>query len=131
MVRKKNFLVSDMQFTEPERYKFIQHYDLHGIMKFQVRYNNNKNLIYNYNFPYSYFKVDHVDNPSIILNIAPFKPNNEECDVVFHNMDFFRGMLNFRESARKKQLLISIGIVCLPKHYFRHIIFPRLHIWNL
>jgi hypothetical protein len=97
MVRKKNFLVSDMQFTEPERYKFIQHYDLHGIMKFQVRYNNKKNLIYNYNFPYSYFKVDHVDNPSIILNIAPFKPNNEECDVVFHKYYIKKNYLYFKE----------------------------------
>jgi len=86
-----------MQFTEPE-YNFVQHYDLHGIIKFQVRYNDKKNLIYGYNFPYSYFQVDRVDDPLIILNIAPFKPNKEECDIVFHKYYIKKNYLYFEEN---------------------------------
>lgn len=62
---------------------FIRHYDLHGILKFQVRYEAQNIILPGYNFPYSYFEVEHVDNPSIILNIAPFEPDNDGCDIVF------------------------------------------------
>lgn len=62
---------------------FIKHFDLHGILTFQVIYPKEKNILSDYNFPYSYFEVENVENPSIILNIKPFDPDIKDCDVVF------------------------------------------------
>jgi len=59
-------------------------YNIHNILSFQINRPGKKDLVEDINLPYSYFKVEHVENPDIILNIGDFTPENEGCYVVDH-----------------------------------------------
>ena len=63
--------------------RIVKHYNVHDILTFQIVCDDGNNYLPDFNFPFSYFEVESVDNPDIILSIGPFEPNNADCDIVF------------------------------------------------
>jgi len=59
-------------------------YNVHDILKFKIRRGKKFDLIKEYNLPFSFFEVEEVDDPDIVLNIGKFKLHNDNCFVIDH-----------------------------------------------
>jgi hypothetical protein len=57
-------------------------YNIHNILTFQINRPKCLDLVKDINLPYSYFESESVIDPDIVLNIGPFKPQNQNCYVV-------------------------------------------------
>lgn len=77
--------------------RIVKHYNVHDILTFQIVYEDERNYFPDFNFPFSYFEVESVENPDIILNIGPFEPNNDGCDIVFKKYHIKKGYIYCRE----------------------------------
>lgn len=62
--------------------KQMLNYNIHDILKFQIRLDKKLKLINFLNIEHRYFEVNYIDKPDIILNIGKFSPSNEDCYVV-------------------------------------------------
>jgi len=62
--------------------KEILNYNLHDILRIKIVMNRRCGLMRILNPEYSFFEVNKVDNPDIILNIGKFQPSNDDCYVV-------------------------------------------------
>lgn len=59
-------------------------YNIHNILSFQINRKKHRDFIKDINLPYSYFEVEKVDSPDVILNIGDFTPQNDSCYLVDH-----------------------------------------------
>ena len=75
----------------------VKYYNVHDILTFQIVCDAEKNYLPDFNFPFSYFEVEYVEKPSIVLNISPFEPNNNGCDIVFKKCHVKRNYIYCRE----------------------------------
>lgn len=61
-------------------------YNIHNILKFKIMKEKRRlDLIRDINLPLSFFEVEQIDEPDIILNIGKFTPFNNECYLIDHN----------------------------------------------
>jgi len=61
----------------------ILNFNIHNIFKFKVISTNKRFLNY-IDREYSFFKVDKIKNPDLMLRIGEFKPNNKNCHIIDH-----------------------------------------------
>ncbi|MFC1906260.1 hypothetical protein ACFLV9_00220 [Chloroflexota bacterium] len=59
-------------------------YNIHNLLKFQVVRDEKRALAWDLNFPFSYFEVEKVNDPDIVLNIGKFTPSNHDCYLIEH-----------------------------------------------
>jgi len=64
--------------------KQILSYNIHNILKFQIIRDTTYNWRDRINLKFSYFEVDYVEDPDIILNIGKFVPSCTSCYSVDH-----------------------------------------------
>jgi hypothetical protein len=57
-------------------------YNIHDILTFQINRLKCRDLVKDINLPYSYFESEPVIDPDIVLNIGPFEPQNQDCNLV-------------------------------------------------
>lgn len=62
----------------------VLNYNIHNLIEFQVVRDKGMDRFKDLNLPYSYFEVEKIKNPDIILNIGAFNPSNENCYLVDH-----------------------------------------------
>lgn len=77
--------------------KIVKHYNIHNILTFQIICEDEHDYFPDFNFPLSYFEVEHVNKPSIILNIGSFEPNHEGSDIVFKKCHVKKNYIYCRE----------------------------------
>lgn len=64
--------------------KEVLNYNIHEILKFQIVRDKRKDLMRDLNLEFSFFEVNYVDDPDIVLNIGKFTPSNTSCYLVDH-----------------------------------------------
>ena len=57
-------------------------YNIHNLISFQINCANSVEFIKDINQPLSFFKVNCITKPDIILNIGKFTPDKKFCDVI-------------------------------------------------
>ncbi|NIO44345.1 MAG: hypothetical protein GTN36_02215 [Candidatus Aenigmarchaeota archaeon] len=62
----------------------VKNYSIHDIISFKIIDKNNffKKKFSRFETSYSYFQVNKLSNPDIIINIGPFQPSNNNCKVL-------------------------------------------------
>lgn len=78
--------------------KQILSYNIHNILKFQIIRDTAYNWRDRINLKFSYFEVDDVEAPDIILNIGKFVPSYESCYSVDHRYYIKRNYLYCKDS---------------------------------
>lgn len=59
-------------------------YKIHDFLEFKIIRDKRFDIAKDLNFKYSYFEVDEIYDPDIILNIGKFVPSNHDCYLVDH-----------------------------------------------
>jgi len=83
-------------------------YNLHGILKFKIIRDKEYGLRDLINLKFSFFEVEDVDNPDIILNIGKFTPLNENCYLVDHKYYINENYFYCRDSEGKAEWDVEI-----------------------
>ena len=83
-------------------------YNLHDILKFKIIRDKGYGLRDLINLKFSFFEVDNVDNPDIILNIGKFTPSNENCYLVDHKYYIKENYFHCRDSEGKAEWEVEI-----------------------
>ena len=64
--------------------KEVLSYNIHNILKFQIVRDKRRDLMRDLNLEFSFFEVEEIDDPDIVLNIGKFTPSNNNCYLVDH-----------------------------------------------
>ncbi len=83
-------------------------YNIHNIIKIELNRTKPFELLRDLNLRYSYFEVEHVNNPDIILNLGPFKPHNENCVVIDHKYYIKNNYFYCKDSEKNAKWEIEI-----------------------
>lgn len=59
-------------------------YNIHDILKFRIIRDKGHSIRDLVNLKFSFFEVEDIDVPDIILNIGKFTPSNENCHLIDH-----------------------------------------------
>ena len=62
--------------------KEILNYNIHNILRFKMVVNRRLGLMRLLNPEYSFFEVNRIEDPDIILNIDKFTPSNDNCYLI-------------------------------------------------
>ncbi|WP_153015967.1 hypothetical protein [Methanofollis ethanolicus] len=91
------------------RKRIVKNYNIHDILTFQIVCDDGNDYLPDFNFPFSYFEVESVQDPDIILNVGPFKPNNSECDIVFRKYHIKKDYIYCREQEGLAKWQVEIN----------------------
>jgi len=83
-------------------------YNIHDILKFKIVRDKEYRLRDLINLKFSFFEVEDVDNPDIILNIGKFTPSNENCYLVDHKYHVKESYLYCKDSDGKAEWELEI-----------------------
>lgn len=83
-------------------------YNVHDILKFKIVRDKEYRLRDLINLKFSFFEVEDVDNPDIILNIGKFTPSNENCYLVDHKYYIKENYIYCRDSEGKAEWEVEI-----------------------
>lgn len=73
-------------------------YNVHDLLKFKIKREKDYNLRNFINLKFSYFEVDDVKDPDIVLNIGKFKPSNNNCYIVGNKYHIKENYIYCRDS---------------------------------
>ncbi|HDY89830.1 MAG TPA: hypothetical protein ENH82_17150 [bacterium] len=77
------------------------YYNIHDVLQMKIqRQRRFPDLFRDINLRFSYFEVDHADNPSLIINIGKFKPQMPECKFVDHQYHVGDGYFYCRDKEK-------------------------------
>ena len=86
----------------------ILNYDIHGILKFQIVRSKKHDFLRDLNLMFSYFEVEEVKDPEVILNIGKFTPSNEDCYIVDHRYYIKENYLYCRDFSKNAKWEVEI-----------------------
>lgn len=64
--------------------KDVLNYNIHNILTFKIVRDKKTDFMKDLNLPFSFFEVNEIENPDIILNIGKFSPSNSNCYIIDH-----------------------------------------------
>jgi len=114
--------------------------NIHNFLKVQINQAQEHEFIKDINHPFSYFEVELVEHPDIILNVGDFEPQNSGCSVVDHKCHIKKDYIYSSEKIDKIPMRIEInGLDSSPtvinvhmgKRRFRQHLFPSLLAQNI
>ena len=115
-------------------------YNIHDLITFQINCANSIEFIKDINQPLSFFKVDRIRKPDIILNIGKFTPDKRSCDVINNKIYIKKNYIYCSEIIDKTKIhceianLESIPTIinfCVDTKKMTHRLFPLLMAQNL
>jgi len=86
-------------------------YNIHNILKIEINRIKKLELLRDLNLRFTYFEVDNVKNPDIILNLGPFKPENKDCTIIDHKYYIKNNYFYCKESEENAKWDIYIDSV--------------------
>lgn len=114
--------------------------NIHGFLTVRINQKNSFEFIKDINHPFSFFEIDYVGNPDIILNVGPFSPNTAGCSVVDHKYYIKEDYIYCSEKIEKILFEIEIkGLETFPtvinvdiqKKQIWQFLFPSLQAQNI
>lgn len=86
----------------------ILNFNLHDIFKFRVIGENKRFLNY-LEKEYSFFKVNGISNPDLVVIIGKFKPNNSNCSIINHKYYIKKNYIYCRDSYKVVRWSVQIS----------------------
>ena len=83
-------------------------YNLHDILQFQIARDKKRDFMRDLNLEFSFFEVDAIGNPDIILNIGKFTPSNNDCYLIDHKYHIKENYLYCKDFSGKAKWEVEI-----------------------
>ena len=83
-------------------------YNIHDIVKIEMSRIKKLELLRDLNLRFTYFEVDSIKNPDIILNLGPFNPENKNCTIIDHKFYIKDNYFYCKESEENAKWEVEI-----------------------
>jgi hypothetical protein len=83
-------------------------YNIHNILKFRIVRDRKRDFMRDLNLGFSFFEVEDIDKPDIVLNIGKFTPSNDDCYLIDHKYHIKENYLYCKDSGGKAKWEVEI-----------------------
>ena len=84
-------------------------YNIHNILKFRIVRDKKRDFMKDLNLEFSFFEVNDIDDPDIILNIGKFAPSNDDCYLIDHKYYVKDNYLYCKDAGGKAKWEVEIS----------------------
>jgi hypothetical protein len=89
--------------------KEVLNYNIHDILKFQIVRDKKRDFMRDLNLQFSFFEIDAIDNPDIVLNIGKFAPSNNDCYLIDHKYHVKESYFYCKDSGGRAKWEVEIS----------------------
>lgn len=88
--------------------KQVLNYNIHDLLKFQIERDKKRDFMRDLNLEFSFFEVEDMDEPDVVLNIGKFTPSNNDCYLIDHKYHIKDNYLYCKDAGGRARWEVEI-----------------------